>query len=90
MVRRVKSVLSSGSNSGLEVSASKPDCSNNDSPDCASRLRQICWARFTMGTYCAPSPTDSRVMRVSPWLEPKVCGGWKRSMPTTSTPALAN
>ena len=72
MVRKVKSVASLGSKSSREVSTSNPDCSNNDSPDKASSSRQIRCELRTMGTYCAPSPTDSRVIRVSPWLEPKV------------------
>ena len=42
--------------------------------------------RRMKGIYISPSPIDCRVMRVSPWLDPIVCGGSKRSMPSARAP----
>ena len=55
-------------------------------PVCASKSRQISLLRRTKGMYISPSAMALRVMRVSPWLEPIVCGGSKRSMPRTVAP----
>ena len=73
-----------------EAIISPPHSTRSSSPVSASIARHSSCERLTSGTYRAPSPIASRVIRVSPWVEPNVCGGVHRSMPSTSAPARAN
>ena len=54
---------------------SPPICSSTLHPVAASSSRQSSCERRTNGTCSAPSPTASRVIRVSPWVDPRSCGG---------------
>ena len=47
-------------------------------------------ADFPQAEAAAPSPLARRVTLVSPWLEPRSCGGENRSMPTARMPRLAS
>ena len=74
----------------LPEMTNSPFCTSRDFPVRCSSARQISFERRASGVYCTPSPQASRVMRVSPWLEPKACGGVNWSRPRTLAPRLAS
>ena len=46
--------------------------------------------RRASGTYSRPSPIATRVIRVSPCVDPHACGGAYWSIPMTETPRAAS